>query len=47
MIQDRKKALMVYGLGLFVVLLLWAAVTAHQCGYSGGHWYVLYCVEGK
>lgn len=47
MSPKTKAALPVYGLGLFVVLLCWAAVTAHQCGYSGGHWYVFYCSPGK
>ena len=43
----QKAALPVYGLGIFVVLLCWAAVTAYQCGTTDGHWYVFYCAASK
>ena len=45
MSPDKKKALMVYGLGVFVVLLCWSAVTAVHCVDVGGDWYVLYCAD--
>lgn len=47
MTPEKKKALMVYGLGIFVVLLCWSAVTAVRCVNAGGHWYGLYCAPGK
>jgi hypothetical protein len=38
-----SKAWPVLLFGLVIIVGLEMAVTAHQCAYTGGHWYVFWC----